>query len=346
MTIKRGVGLMIPTMLLGGVLLWRLVDAGRHGRRSGTGAVRAGDRRGREGPGRARISEWSRHRAAAERGADQGAGERHPDRPAGPEGHEVHKGDVVAEIDPRPYKAALDQAMAQRDEDAALLQSATAGPAAIRGSRQEQLRAGAAGGRPAGDGEQGHRRRRARQRDDRDRADQSGLLRHPRADRRAGELLPDQCRQPHRGRQSDRRIISITQDKPISVVFTLPEADLLRVQEARAKGPRAGRRRPTARTTSKALATGTLLTPNNTIDTTTGTISLKATFDNSDDHLWPGQFVNTRVQVDVLQKARYRSPAGGAARSGRAVRLRCQTGPDGRPGRISRSVTRTAAERW
>ena len=51
------------------------------------------------------------------------------------------------------------------------------------------------------------------------------------------------------------------------------------------------------------LATGTLLTPNNTIDTTTGTISLKATFANNDDHLWPGQFVNTRVQVDTLHKA-------------------------------------------
>ena len=51
------------------------------------------------------------------------------------------------------------------------------------------------------------------------------------------------------------------------------------------------------------LATGTLVTPNNTIDTTTGTISLKATFANQDDHLWPGQFVNTRVQVNLLPKA-------------------------------------------
>ena len=51
---------------------------------------------------------------------------------------------------------------------------------------------------------------------------------------------------------------------------------------------------------SQVLATGTLVTPNNTIDTTTGTISLKATFDNQDDHLWPGQFVNTRVQVGYV----------------------------------------------
>jgi multidrug efflux system membrane fusion protein len=46
-----------------------------------------------------------------------------------------------------------------------------------------------------------------------------------------------------------------------------------------------------------------LLTPNNTIDTTTGTISLRAKFGNGDDHLWPGQFVNARVQVDELKGA-------------------------------------------
>jgi multidrug efflux system membrane fusion protein len=55
--------------------------------------------------------------------------------------------------------------------------------------------------------------------------------------------------------------------------------------------------------TKHVIATGTLLTPNNTIDTTTGTISLKANFANTDDHLWPGQFVNTRVQVDTLKNA-------------------------------------------
>ena len=51
------------------------------------------------------------------------------------------------------------------------------------------------------------------------------------------------------------------------------------------------------------LATGTLMTPNNTIDTATGTISLKASFENADDHLWPGQFVNARVQVGTLHDA-------------------------------------------
>ncbi len=53
----------------------------------------------------------------------------------------------------------------------------------------------------------------------------------------------------------------------------------------------------------KQLAVGTLMTPNNTIDTTTGTISLKAVFPNQDNQLWPGQFVNARVQVGVAQHA-------------------------------------------
>jgi multidrug efflux system membrane fusion protein len=51
------------------------------------------------------------------------------------------------------------------------------------------------------------------------------------------------------------------------------------------------------------LASGYLMTPNNTIDTATGTISLKASFPNQDDRLWPGQFVNTRVQVGIIRHA-------------------------------------------
>jgi multidrug efflux system membrane fusion protein len=96
-------------------------------------------------------------------------------------------------------------------------------------------------------------------------------------------------------------IISIDQDKPIAVVFTLPEAQLLQVQEARVE-----RSLPVIVTdseTEKPIATGTLMTPNNAIDSTTGTISLKASFANADDHLWPGQFVNARLQVATLHNA-------------------------------------------
>jgi multidrug efflux system membrane fusion protein len=51
------------------------------------------------------------------------------------------------------------------------------------------------------------------------------------------------------------------------------------------------------------IATGTLMTPDNTISMQTGTIALKARFANENDHLWPGQFVNTRLQVNTLQNA-------------------------------------------
>ena len=84
-------------------------------------------------------------------------------------------------------------------------------------------------------------------------------------------------------------------------MFTLPESELVQVQDARVKGVL-----PVDVFSSDGksqLAQGTLLTPNNTIDTTTGTISLKAQFTNDDDHLWPGEFVNARVQVNTLHNA-------------------------------------------
>jgi multidrug efflux system membrane fusion protein len=101
---------------------------------------------------------------------------------------------------------------------------------------------------------------------------------------------------------SQTGIVSITQDKPISVVFTLPEADLARIQAARARGTVPVQVAP-GENPDQIIASGTLLTPNNTIDTTTATISLKANFPNDDNRLWPGQFVNARVRVDTMKNA-------------------------------------------
>jgi len=216
------------------------------------------------------------------------------------EGQEVNKGDIVAEIDPRPSKAALDQATAQKAEDSALLQSAQLDLKRYQDLAKRQFAP-------------------VQQVDD-----QQATVNKDIAAIAADEAMIETAqinlgycviRAPIDGRvslyqvdvgniiqsSSQTGIVSITQDKPISVVFTLPEADLLRVQQAQAKGSV-----PVEAFASDAhrlLATGTLLTPNNTIDTSTGTISLKATFDNKDDHLWPGQFVNTRTQVEILQKA-------------------------------------------
>ncbi len=218
-----------------------------------------------------------------------------------PEGHEVHKDDIVAEIDPRPYKAALDQATAQRDEDAALLQSAT-----LDLHRYEDL---------------ARRNFASVQQVDDQRATvnkDTAAVAVDTAQMETAQINLGYCiiRAPFDGRisfysitvgnviqaASQSGIISIAQDKPISVNFTLPESDLTRIQDARAKGPI-----PVialdGRNDHRMLATGTLLTPNNTIDPTSGTIAFKATFDNADDHLWPGQFVNARVEVDTLRNA-------------------------------------------
>lgn len=216
------------------------------------------------------------------------------------EGSEVHEGDIVAEIDPRPYTAALDQAMAQRDEDVAQLKAAQLDLKRYQNLAKSNFA-------PVQQVE-----------------DQQGTV-----DKLIGAIGVDNAlietaqinlgycviKAPFDGRvsfyqlnvgnlvqvASQTGIISITQVKPIEVVFTLPESDLAAVQAARAKGTV-----PVAvfdGSSDSLLSSGTLMTPNNTIDTTTGTISLKASFTNSDDHLWPGQFVNARVQVGTVSNA-------------------------------------------
>ncbi len=97
-------------------------------------------------------------------------------------------------------------------------------------------------------------------------------------------------------------IISITQDHPISVVFTLPEQQLPQVQAAMAHGGPL----PVLADTSDGqtqLSQGTLLTPNNTVDINTGTVQFKANFANLDNKLWPGEFVNARLLVNTIRGA-------------------------------------------
>ncbi len=217
------------------------------------------------------------------------------------EGQEVKPGDIVALIDQRPYKAALDQATAQRAEDTASLQSAKLDLARYQNLAKK-------GFAPV-------------QQVDDQQATVNNLIAKVQADTaaiEAAQINLDYCviRSPISGRvslyQTDvgnlievasqtTGIVSITQDKPIAVVFTLPESDLPRIQDAMAKGAL-----PVVAYTSDdktKLGDGTLLTPNNTIDTTTGTIQLKATFLNDNDRLWPGEFINARLLVETLHNA-------------------------------------------
>lgn len=219
------------------------------------------------------------------------------------EGQEVKKGDVIAEIDPTPYKAALDQAVAQRTEDAALLQSAQLDLKRYQNLAQKDF----APIQQVDDQQAAVNKDMASVALDNAAIETAQfnlnncILRAP-IDGRVSLYQVDAGNLIEVASQTTTGIVSITQDKPISVVFTLPEADLAQVQAARAKGA-VPVQASNSQDASQVLGTGTLVTPNNTINTTTGTISLKAAFANQDDHLWPGQFVNTRVQVNVLKNA-------------------------------------------
>jgi membrane fusion protein, multidrug efflux system len=92
----------------------------------------------------------------------------------------------------------------------------------------------------------------------------------------------------------------ITQLEPITVIFTLPEDSLGPVQARLRQGATLAVD-ASDRTAQKKIATGTLLTLDNQIDTTTGTVKARAVFDNQDDALFPNQFVNTRLLVDTLR---------------------------------------------
>src|SRR5262249_43368034 len=97
-------------------------------------------------------------------------------------------------------------------------------------------------------------------------------------------------------------LVVVTQLQPISVIFTLPEDNVPAVGQRL----NAGAKLPVTasdRAVVTKLATGTLLTVDNQIDTTTGTVKLRAQFDNRDNGLFPNQFVMAILQVDTLKNA-------------------------------------------
>jgi membrane fusion protein, multidrug efflux system len=96
-------------------------------------------------------------------------------------------------------------------------------------------------------------------------------------------------------------LVVITQTRPISVIFTVPETDLPAVLKATKGGKLSVEAWDRAET--QKLASGTLSTVDNQIDTATGTIKLRATFANDDDSLFPNQFVNVRLKVNTIGNA-------------------------------------------
>jgi membrane fusion protein, multidrug efflux system len=214
------------------------------------------------------------------------------------EGQSVKKGDFLAQIDARPYQAALDQAQGQLARDEALLAAAK-----VDLARYEKLIT---------------QDSIARQQVDTQRAlvlQDEAIVRSDKANVENASLNLNYCRiiSPSDGRVGLRLVdpgnyvqasdpsgvVIITQTRPISVIFTVPQDAIPQF----IKKLRTGEALPVLafnRNSSKQLATGSLTTIDNQIDITTGTVKLRATFPNEDETLFPNQFVNVRLLVDTL----------------------------------------------
>jgi membrane fusion protein, multidrug efflux system len=210
------------------------------------------------------------------------------------EGQDVKKGDLLAVIDPRPLQAQLDGAVARKNQDLAQLNNAK-----ILLTRDSDLFKKGALDNQTYDTQ----RYLVDQLDATVKSDQAAI------DNAQTQLSYTQITAPFDGRCGIRQVdqgnyvtpastlMVLTQLKPISVVFTLPQQNLLAVNEAFAKGPL--KVYALDSTQKNLLDEGTLAVVDNQIDPTTGTIKLKATFQNSNLKLWPGQFVNNRLLVST-----------------------------------------------
>ncbi len=216
------------------------------------------------------------------------------------EGQEVKAGEPLVQIDPRPYAAAYAAALAKRASDQAALANAQRDLARYSNlarsnfaSRQQvdTQQATVAQGQATIQGDEAQI---ASAKLNLDFTTISSPI-----DGRTGIRLIDPGNLVH-GTDATG-IVTVTQIHPISVVFTLPQDNLPQLQDGMAHGTL-----PVtvfASDDHTKLGDGTLLTIDNQIDQTTGTIKLKATFPNPDNRLWPGEFVNARIQVGTLGHA-------------------------------------------
>ncbi len=214
------------------------------------------------------------------------------------EGQTVKQGDLLAEIDPRPYLAVLNQAKAKKVQDEANIANANL-------DLQRYTRLGEFA---------------TRQQLDTQRSTVEQLTAQIAADDAAifnaqTQLDYTAIKSPIPGvvglRQVDvgnivtasmqTGIVSVAQIEPIAVIFTAPEGQLPYITEAQSIAPL----KVIAITTDgkKPLAEGKLAVLNNQVDVSSGTIRLKALFDNKDHVLWPGQSVSTRLLVTTLKDA-------------------------------------------
>jgi multidrug efflux system membrane fusion protein len=217
------------------------------------------------------------------------------------EGQHVNQGDLLAEIDMRPYDLALEQAQGQLARDQALLRNAEVDVARYRKLFSEDSIA-----RQTLDTQEALvRQYQGVVKSDQSQVDNAKLnLVYCRIiapiSGRVGLRLVDNGNYVTAGDATG--IVVINQLQPITAVFTLPEDNVPAV----ARRLRSGAILPVTafdRSQTTVLATGQLMTMDNQIDTTTGTVKLKAQFANDDESLFPNQFVNIQLLVDVLNDA-------------------------------------------
>jgi len=216
------------------------------------------------------------------------------------EGQEVKEGDPLFQIDPRPFQAVLEQAQANLQKDQSQLQGAELDLARFAKLVEPGFQ--------------------TRQSYDDQKATVGQLQGATKADQAlidSSQLNLDYAnvRSPITGRTGARlvdlgnyvqasagtNLVTVTQMKPIYVTFTVPQDNLDQIRQNQTQAPLTVQ--AYASDDKTLLATGKLTLINNQVDTTTGTIQLKATFGNEDERLWPGAFINTRLIVSTKKNA-------------------------------------------
>jgi multidrug efflux system membrane fusion protein len=211
------------------------------------------------------------------------------------EGQLVHIGDLLAQIDPRPYQAQLDLAIANKARDQAQLANAQQ---VYQRDRQLLPKSFVTQEQVESENDQIAADAAAVQADDAQIENARVQLSYARLtspiDGVTGIRGIDIGNIIHP--TDPNGLVVVTQLQPISVVFTLPETDLPQIQEAMAKGPVTVL--AYSQNNNAALDKGTLAVLDNQIIQTTGTIRLKANFPNPANRLWPGELINVRVLID------------------------------------------------
>jgi membrane fusion protein, multidrug efflux system len=204
------------------------------------------------------------------------------------EGQDVKTGDLLVVVDPKPYQAALDQANAQSALDDVTLK------------RQKDLRARNVIDAQDYDTAVANAQKSKAAAEAAQVTFDYSYVKSP-IDGRTGVRLVDLGNVVHAADTTG--IVVITQLKPISVVFTLPEQSLQSVLGGSAAASQGLHVTALDRGNTTPLGEGTLAVVDNEIDQTTGTVKLKATFPNDDLKLWPGKFVNARLILTMRKGA-------------------------------------------